>query len=476
MAKGKLTDIQLRAYLSNPPAQRVEVKDGTVEGLTVRVGPRSRPTWVFRFRLRGAGGVTDRGTPINGAKYHRVSIGAYPEVSVTEARKKAAAYLDDVKAGRNPLDEFEERAVARGDTVGQLVEDYLAHAEATMRSWRNAKWTLNRHLVPAWRDKLVGTITEREARKLVDEVKKGDPDPETGKIVARNGAAGEVRKWGGMLFAWAKDHGRAKANPFAAVPVPKLDKRQRFLTMEEARAVWTAAGSLTAPWGAAIRLLMLTGCREMEVCAAQWPWFNSAAAELIVPPEHYKSGRHFLVCLPRAAIDILEAQPRRNAGDFIFSTTNGEKAIAGIPRKTLDVLHDLAEKELGRPMPRFALHDLRRTARTHLARLGVDDVVAELVLGHALKGLQASYNIYGFAEEKRRALALWADELVPTEKGQSGPALNARDIVVAIKAGTLSDEMLDGLTEVLAADIAEGRLAPELMYAMAAAVSESATG
>ena len=100
----------------------------------------------------------------------------------------------------------------------------------------------------------------------------------------------------------------------------------------------------------------------------------------------------------------------------MLTTTNGEKAIAGVARKTLNLLQLKAEKILGVPMKRFSLHDLRRTVRTHLSRLGISEVVAELVLGHALKGLQARYNVYGFAPEKRAALEKWAQELLAPEK------------------------------------------------------------
>ena len=67
-ANRKLTDVRLRALLDSPPSDRVELKDGTIDGLTLRVGPRGRPTWTFRFRIRGEGGLTDRGTKLNGAR------------------------------------------------------------------------------------------------------------------------------------------------------------------------------------------------------------------------------------------------------------------------------------------------------------------------------------------------------------------------------------------------------------------------
>lgn len=411
MAKG-ITDRELKALLDKPPAQRVELNDGTIDGLMIRVGPRGRPTWTLRFRVRGAGGITDRGTKLNGTRYHRVSLGTYPTVSIKVARQKAAGYLAALEGGEDPIASLEDQAIRRRDTVQALVDEYLIHAEQSMRSWRNAKWKLNRHLLPVWGERPAGTITERDAMKLVEDVRKGVPDPTTGITVPRNGAASEIRKWGSMLFEWARKHGKVKTNPFKDVPVPKLGQRQRYLSMEEARAVWKAASELREPWRQAVRLLMLTGCRENEICAARWQWFDHADKNLVVPPEHYKSGRNFLVTLTTQAMAAIDTLTRWNGGDFMFSTTNGEKPVAGIARKVIDDLHVKAEAILERPMARFALHDLRRTVRTHLSRLGVDDVVAELVLGHVLKGLQARYNVYGFANEKRAALTLWADELV----------------------------------------------------------------
>jgi integrase len=425
-ADRKLTDVRLRALLDRPPSNRVELKDGTVDGLTLRVGPRGRPTWAFRFRIRGEGGLTDRGTKLNGARYHRVSLGTYPDVTIKEARRKAAAYADDAAAGRNPLAEFEERAIDKRDTVAALVEDYIAHAERSMRSWRNAKWTLERHIVSAWEKRPAGGIADGDAKTLINKVAQGTPDPATGASVPRPGAASEVRKWGSLLFEWGIDERRVKTNPFAKIKAPKLGTRQRYLTMDEARAVWSAASEMREPWGHAIRLLMLTGCREMEICAARWPWFDVQKAELIIPPEHYKSGRHFLVCLPAAAMEVVSSLTRWNEGDFMFSTTNGAKPIAGVPRKTIDQLQKGAEKILGHSMPRFALHDFRRSVRTHLSRLEVDAHVAEMVLGHAIKGLRASYDVYGYVSEKRHALTLLATDLVNPEQDQErdgGPIL-----------------------------------------------------
>ena len=409
MAKG-FSDTQLRALLNKPPATRVELNDDKVDGLMLRIGPRGRASWTYRFRVRGAGGTTARGTLLNGRRFHRVALGTYPSVSIKAARAKASLYAEAVERGENPIHTLEENAVDRRDTVGALIDDYLFHADKTMRSARNAKWNLDRHMRPKWGDMPAGTVKERDARKLVEDVQKGDgADQKEGRL--KNGAAAEIRKWGSMLFEWARRSGRVKSNPFRDIEAPRLQSRQRFLTMPEARAVWAATDQLDYPWREAFRLLILTGCREMEICSARRSWYDAKAATLLIPPERYKSGRDFLVTLSPEANRILKGLPVFNEGDCLFSTTNGAKPIAGIARKTIDLLQSKAEAILKHPMKRFSLHDLRRTVRTHLSRLGVTDVVAELVLGHALSGLAARYNVYGFADEKRNALGKWEKAL-----------------------------------------------------------------
>lgn len=409
MAKG-FSDIQLRALLAKPPACRLEISDDKVEGLAVRIGPRGKATWTYRFRVRGSGGVTSRGTPLNGTEYNRVSLGTYPAVSIKGARQKASTYAEQIERGENPLEVLEEGAIPKADTVGKLIDSYVAYANQSMRSARNAEWVLNRHMRGRWGTRPVGTIKDRDAKSLVREVRKGSAeDQASGRL--RNGAAAEIRKWGSMLFEWARKEGRVTANPFKDVPLPKLARRQRFLTMPEAKAVWSASFEINYPWGEAIRLLMLTGCREMEVCAARWAWFDGEAGTLLIPSTDFKSERAFLVTLSTQAQNIISNLPLFVDGPFILSSTNGQKSIAGVARKVINVLHEKAEKHLGKPMEHFMLHDFRRTVRTHLSRLRVSGVVAELAIGHSLKGLDARYNIYDFALEKREALQGWADEL-----------------------------------------------------------------
>ncbi|MEG9999679.1 integrase family protein [Escherichia coli] len=69
-------------------------------------------------------------------------------------------------------------------------------------------------------------------------------------------------------------------------------------------------------------------------------------------------------------------------------------------------------------VPNFTIHDFRRTARTHLAALGVDPVVAERCLNHKIKGVEGIYNRHQYFDERRAALTQWAGLLVALERGE----------------------------------------------------------
>jgi integrase len=388
--------------------------DPTCPGLSARVTPKGRITWSLRLRVVGEGGRSARGHRPKGQQY-RLTLGAYPGVSIKQVRALASDYLRQAEAGSHPVRALERKAVDRHETLEQLAGCFLEdYAKPNLRSWQNAQSVFRRHLVPAWGRLPMDTIDERDAARLLNQVAKGGLDPDTNKHVPRPGAASEVLKWGRRLFSWAVQSGMAHSNPFERTkPAVRLKPRQRFLDIHEARAVWKAAGELDYPWRELVQLLMLTGCRLREVGHSRWSWVNLTEMRIAIPADAYKTGRPHLVALPSGAVDILKSLPRWNGGNFPFSTSNGIQPIWGIPRKVVDELHSDAERILGREIEHFVIHDLRRTVRTHLSRLKVPEVVGELILGHALRGIAGTYNVYDFEAEKRESLNLWASELLP---------------------------------------------------------------
>jgi integrase len=173
---------------------------------------------------------------------------------------------------------------------------------------------------------------------------------------------------------------------------------------------------MPAPFGNWIRFLILTGVRRTEALRACWSEIEGDLWHL--PPNRTKSGRAFTVPLGRAALSAL---PPRGGGNFIFSTTGGARPIGGPTRIKAD-LDATIEADGAGPLAPWRFHDLRRTVATWLSEHGVDYVIADLCLGHAIplgqvgRIYQHSYKI----AERRHALSLWAAFLDP-ESAETTP-------------------------------------------------------
>jgi integrase len=111
------------------------------------------------------------------------------------------------------------------------------------------------------------------------------------------------------------------------------------------------------------------------------------------------------VPLPPAAVAILKSLPRWR-GNFVFSTTGGERPISGFSKMKLKIDAAIAE-----PIAPWRFHDLRRTMRTGLSALPIPNNVAELCIAHAQPGLHQVYDRHSYRDEKRRAFELWTARL-----------------------------------------------------------------
>jgi integrase len=118
-----------------------------------------------------------------------------------------------------------------------------------------------------------------------------------------------------------------------------------------------------------------------------------------------------VVPLSEPARAILAALPRGGAGSFLFSSDGGARPVSGFSKAKTRLDRTIAER-LGRPLPPWVVHDLRRSMATHMERIGVAPHVIEVCLGHVLKGVAGTYRQYGYLPEKAAALQRWADELM----------------------------------------------------------------
>jgi len=170
------------------------------------------------------------------------------------------------------------------------------------------------------------------------------------------------------------------------------------------------------PYGPLIRLMALTGQRKGEVTDMLWSEVDLKEATWTIPASKTKANRAQLVPLSQAAVRELETLPR--IGDLVFST-DGEKPVNGFGKAKNKL--DTFIAALGNAVEGWRFHDLRRSAATHMVRLGVAESVVSRVLNHAAQGVTGKhYALHSYAPEKRRALDLWAAEIDKAVNGERG--------------------------------------------------------
>jgi integrase len=358
--------------------RRYEVRDLLLPGFGVRVSVNSKKSWFAVGRV--------------GARQVRHTIGAYPTVTLSEAREAARLILKDIQLGLY--------APAKADpevklpTLGQMITQFIEiYAKPKNRGWKAVQATFRKF--SSLNDRPIVEITRAEVVKVLDGI------AARGAPIAANRAMSAIKK----LFAWSLDRGVISVHPLVGLRKPGTERsRDRVLTAEELKSFWHATEDLGFPFGPAFQLMALTGQRRGEVVGMRWSQLDMDRTAWTIPAEVAKNGRAHEVPLSTTAMDIVQSLPRFAGSDLVFTTT-GISPISGFGRAKdrLDFLMDARE---------WRLHDLRRTAASGMARLGVAPHVIEKVLNHVsgeISGVAAVYNRHGYDAEKRRALQIWAD-------------------------------------------------------------------
>jgi integrase len=412
-----LTDTKVKAELRMKRAGQVDLPDGTVRGLILRLS-KETATWCFRYRVPGEGGVTARGHQRKGGR-HRITLGTYPAKSIKAARAEAAAHVRAIEKGEVPATALEAAATAGGLTVAALSEKFLRDyvRSKKLRSARKYEQTIKVHIVPRLGTVIAATLTRERVRAFMREVQQ------------RRGAdEGRAREQGGdeaartalgvlhSMLQWAirEEVLKLDRNPVSRMAdnLPKRRKKDRALSLDEARVAWRTAASVGYAFGTHAQLMLLTGCRPGEWANAVWNWVDLKQALLVIPAEAYKADHVHVVPLVPRAVAILKSIPR--SGQYVLSSTDGRMPVKGIgkfykQRLPREIIAHTGEA-LAHP---FTAHDLRRTVATRVAEtLGIGgEQLVKKVLGHSDGTVTAVYNRYGYVKEMRAALEEWAKEL-----------------------------------------------------------------
>ena len=398
MAKKEgLTDRQVRHMKAG--TKRMEVPAGPPSGLYLVVHPTGRKSWMFRYRFRGR----TRGLTLREP---------YPDMSLAQARAEAQAALAKLQEDIDPAAvHAEEAQQEKPDSAVAVAEEWLKRYVRPNTKWDEAERILNRDVLPAWKDKLITEIGRADVLRLLDSI------VDRGAPIVANRTFEVIRSW----FNWCVRRGILETSSLAGVRPPTVEKsRDRVLKPEELALVWSAAPDMDFPFGPFIRLLILTAQRRGEVGQMRWQDVDMDHAMWTLPAEATKPGRVHDVPLPAVAMKLLEGLPRFENGPFIFTTTGGAKPISGWSKAKLrldaKIINGSKESLAG-----WTLHDLRRTAATHMAAAEVPPHVLSALLNHSAgstQGVLSIYNRFRYTEERRKALEAWGEYVTGLTAGR----------------------------------------------------------
>ncbi len=431
----RLTDPVLKMHLRSPPSGHLTLPDGSIPGLSVRVGTKGTASWSLLIRVAGEGGTKASGKLLLGGK-HRVNLGRYPAVSIAEARAKAAALLEQAQRGVSPLETASAARAAGGLTIEDLSKEFLQQYvySRELDSARKYELAFARHINPRIGRQLAERLNREQVRAVMDaaRIRRKRPAGERGGPIGGVEAARTTMGVLRHMYSWAINEAKLRRsdNPASNIVrnLPKRKARDVVLSFNEARIVWEAAESTGYPFGTHVQLLLLTACRCDEWASARISWIDMEQALMVIPAGAYKSDHVHVVPLVSQAMEILKRIPKPKQGDYLLSSTDGRAPIQGVPKYFRTRLPDAILAVTGEKFAKkFSSHDLRRTVATRLAEsLGdAGDKLVKRVLGHSDGSVTAIYNRYGYVKEMRKALEQWANDLTnaPAPEHQSGPPM-----------------------------------------------------
>jgi len=357
---------------AKPSATRYELPDGGCRGLYLVVQPTGVKSFAVRFRVNG--------------KPQKLTLDQFPALSLAEARKQAATALEKVARGIDPGAEKREAKAAphrTDDTVERLAGLFLAYYAKRVRqpTWTQAESIFRREVVPRWRGRLVGSITRKDVKELLRAISADRPI-----------TANRTQAYLSRFFRWLMGEDYITASPVIEIERAKETARDRALSDPEIRKFWAATHALPKPFGDIYRLLLLSGARCQEICSLKWSELDLAQKVWLLPAARSRTKLANLLPLGPTAWSIIEAQPRN--GEYVF----------GRQRMNLYRIKEKLDAAMQLETP-WITHDLRRVARSLMARARIDSEIAERMIGHAARGIVRVYNVHDYASEKRDGFA-----------------------------------------------------------------------
>jgi integrase len=372
-------------YIQNLKPKDKKYYDREARGFAVRVMPSSVKTFLYIYTFEG--------------KRKELNLGIYPHVKLVDAREK---YQDAYKKVKNGIDpsKVSEETLDESLTFKHFATLYLEWSEQHHASalYKINKYSLENDVLPFWKDTPLLEIHRRDAIALLERV-----------ALRSKGQVSNVQRAARGVFQHAVDREYIDYNPLLkltkVLPDLKYTPRERVLSNAEIKQVWP---SLPAH----LKLILITAQRPGEVAGIHTKEIQVGIGKPLcstcrgcgwwtIPQERTKNGKEHMVYLTTTALNLIDT-----LDGYVFPSPKPDKPIQRMALSRY--VHRLKYFDL----PRWTPHDLRRTARTHMAKIGIHEEHAEAVLAHCKQGIKKVYNKYEYQEEKKTALLKWEAELL----------------------------------------------------------------
>ena len=381
----RLTDTRIR-NLKPSPRRYIEWDSN---GLGIRVGTSGKKSFVYAYR--------------EGSRVRWMTLGAYPGITLAEAREKHGIALAAHKKGLSPANVKlkVKRESREAITVAELVDYYIErHAKRQKRSWREDERMLHKDVVPRIEYLKAREVRRRKIIDLIEQItNRGSP-------VIANRTLEVVTK----MFNFAVERELLEATPAAGIKrLHKEQSRDRTLSEDEIRDFWTNLPETQMTEGVrlALQVILATGQRRAEVAEASWDEFDFSTDWWTIPATRAKNGLSHRVPLSPFSLELLD-KVKTLSGDspFLFPSPQGNRPIrAGALTRAIN--RNIRTFKV----PDISPHDLRRTVASNMARLGVPRLVLSKILNHVDSSVTAVYDRHSYDDKKRQAFDAWATKL-----------------------------------------------------------------
>ncbi|MGK4327534.1 tyrosine-type recombinase/integrase [Lonsdalea quercina] len=390
-----LAETKLKALKPKDKLYKVADRDG----LYVTVAKSGLISFRFDYQING--------------RRETLTIGKYPIVSLASAREKLLDAKKLLAQGISPATEKQrQKQQAKSTYFGDWLTRWFDDANYKDSTRRMIQGIIKRDVAPKFGKKLLSEITPDILRN------------HCGKVKSRGAAASAVktRDIVGSVFTYAKALGVKCDNPAEHVPpssIATFVPRDRALSKKEIGLFFNTLKNAQTSHAlkVALKLIMLTLVRKNSIVNATWDEIDFVNAEWIIPAKKMKAsrrgaGRPHVVYFSRQALDLFMQLHILAAGSsFVLpsfgQSQHGTIALSSLNRAANHAIQ-LAQKQ-GLPLGDFTIHDMRRTASTHLHEAGYNSDWIEKALAHEQRGVRAVYNKAEYAEQRRKMLQDWAD-------------------------------------------------------------------